>query len=245
MRGRLNRTTEAESLTLVSAATVLPSPPTQWATVPPTWAPTYADNVTYNVGVMPGFDLAVWATSTVTLTGAHLLGALAHPVTFSPQTAGAVNDAQDSINFPAHGFLSGDGPVRLISTLTLPTGLDSSTDYWLIRVDNDNLRFAKATDIVGEPTRKTPGIYNALVGNFIVFSGTGSGVITLTDTAASQRIVWHDYGKIEVTDSITLAAREGYVVRCNHHPTVLAYGIKGTLGAAVPTSVSIYPVEAR
>ena len=48
----------------------------------------------------------------------------------------------DTIRITSHGRESGTGPLRLATSGTLPTGLDPSTDYWLIRVDAHTLKLA-------------------------------------------------------------------------------------------------------
>ena len=55
---------------------------------------------------------------------------------------GDVSVADDEITETAHGFVTGEGPVRLTSGGTLPAGLALATDYWIIRVDDDTLKFA-------------------------------------------------------------------------------------------------------
>jgi hypothetical protein len=42
----------------------------------------------------------------------------------------------------SHGRGTGDGPIRVTTTGTLPTGLPPDTDYWLIRVDQHTLKLA-------------------------------------------------------------------------------------------------------
>ncbi len=55
---------------------------------------------------------------------------------------GDVTVGADTVAETAHGFVDGEGPVRLSSSGTLPAGLATSTDYWMIAVDNDTLAFA-------------------------------------------------------------------------------------------------------
>lgn len=57
---------------------------------------------------------------------------------------GDVNVGNDTITETAHGFVTGEGPVRLTTTGVLPTGLATATDYWVIVVDVDTLKFASS-----------------------------------------------------------------------------------------------------
>lgn len=54
---------------------------------------------------------------------------------------GDVTVGSDTINITAHGYETGDY-VQLTTTGTLPTGLSPATDYWVIRVDADNIKLA-------------------------------------------------------------------------------------------------------
>jgi hypothetical protein len=54
---------------------------------------------------------------------------------------GDVTVGTDSIAETAHGYETGD-IVQLTSTGTLPAGLSLATDYYVIRVDADNIKFA-------------------------------------------------------------------------------------------------------
>jgi hypothetical protein len=54
---------------------------------------------------------------------------------------GDVTVGTDSVNETAHGYETGD-IVQLTSTGTLPAGLSLATDYYIIRVDADNVKFA-------------------------------------------------------------------------------------------------------
>ncbi len=57
-------------------------------------------------------------------------------ITYTP------DQATDQLGITAHKFVSGDGPARLITSGTLPSGLAAGTDYWLIRQNADNLKLA-------------------------------------------------------------------------------------------------------
>jgi hypothetical protein len=52
-----------------------------------------------------------------------------------------VDTSDESINITSHNFLTGD-KIQLTTTGTLPTGLSTGTDYYVIKVDADNLKLA-------------------------------------------------------------------------------------------------------
>jgi hypothetical protein len=56
---------------------------------------------------------------------------------------GDVDVGNDEIdNLTAHGFQTGEGPVTLTSSGTLPAGLATATKYWIIRIDANTIAFA-------------------------------------------------------------------------------------------------------
>ena len=84
-------------------------------------------------------------------------GAADYDTTFQPATGGAqrlwlginrtfidgdVTTGTDVIGDTAHGFTTGEGPVRLTSSGTLPAGLAVDTDYWIITVDANSIALA-------------------------------------------------------------------------------------------------------
>lgn len=74
----------------------------------------------------------------------------------------------------AHGLETGDGPIRVSSSTTLPAGLTAGTDYWVIYVDADNFQLATT-------------LANAYAGTELTISDNGTGTHTLSDTADTQR----------------------------------------------------------
>lgn len=106
-------------------------------------------------------------------------------ITFGTLTVSAVDTAGDTLTSVGHGRLTGDGPVHLASTGTLPTAVGGdiapNTDYWLIAPDADHLQLARTFAATGggqgagNPT--TP----------IDLTGTGSGAITISPTPNTLR----------------------------------------------------------
>jgi hypothetical protein len=81
-------------------------------------------------------------------------------------TVSAVDTANDKLTATAHGLVTGDRfRVRNFGG-ALPTGLAAVTDYFAIRVDNDNLKAATSSA-------------NAFAGTAVNLTGAGSGVNTI------------------------------------------------------------------
>lgn len=67
---------------------------------------------------------------------------------------GNVTVGTDQINIASHGFATGEGPLELSNSGgSLPTGLATSTEYWVIAVDANNIQFAtsRANALAGTP----------------------------------------------------------------------------------------------
>lgn len=83
---------------------------------------------------------------------------------------GDVTVAEDSVTLTAHGMLTGL-KGQLTTTGTLPAGLATSTDYYIIKVDDDTVKFASS-------------LANANAGTAVTISGAaGGGTHTFTPTA--------------------------------------------------------------
>lgn len=55
---------------------------------------------------------------------------------------GIVNTGTDTINIPAHGYGNYDYDSVYFAATTLPTPLENGTEYFIIKVDNDNFKLA-------------------------------------------------------------------------------------------------------
>lgn len=73
----------------------------------------------------------------------------------------------NNVTVTAHGYTTGWGPVQLTTTGSLPTGLSTGTNYWIIVVDANTIAFAASRA-------------NALAGTAVALSGAGTGTQTLT-----------------------------------------------------------------
>lgn len=97
------------------------------------------------------------------------------PLVVADDVVEAVDTGADTLQLTAHGLKTGDGPLRLTTTGTLPTGLATGTDYWVIEDDVDNIQLADA-------------LSDAINGVAIDLTAAGSGTHTLVDTADTKRL---------------------------------------------------------
>ena len=72
----------------------------------------------------------------------------------------------NALTLTAHGFTTGQGPVRVSTDTTLPTNLAVDTDYWLISLTANTFSFASSKA-------------NALALTAVALSGDGSGNQTI------------------------------------------------------------------
>ncbi len=211
--------------TLASAVTTLAFPPVE-----------VYDSSQWNRegGVLPKFDLEMWAAGATDLTLATLYGCVQIPKTIASTAATGLTNANDEIDLVSHGLVTGDGPIRL-SQATLPAELDASTDYYAIRVDDDNFQVATSP-------------HNAVEGTQVAFTDDGTGTLTFVGAGSgglSNALRWLSYGLLgQAADgAISLTATLGYSIRVEHRPRTILYGISATLSAAVATTISVLPVR--
>lgn len=72
----------------------------------------------------------------------------------------------DRVDLTAHGMQTADGPFQFTTTTTLPAGLSVATDYWAIRVSDNE--FEVATSIA-----------NAIAGTQVDITDNGTGTHTI------------------------------------------------------------------
>lgn len=89
-------------------------------------------------------------------------------------TVESVDLTDNELDLTAHGLETGDGPIRFTTSGTLPTGLATGTDYYVIAVNANSISLATSAA-------------NAYAGTEIDLTGAGSGTHTLVDTADTQR----------------------------------------------------------
>lgn len=101
------------------------------------------------------------------------------PLAFDDKTFTADNST-DTFTAAAHGLETGDGPVRVSSSATLPDGLAAATDYWIIKSGPDTFKLASS-------------LANAYAGTAVEISDDGTGTHTIADTTDTQRGIDGDF----------------------------------------------------
>lgn len=96
-----------------------------------------------------------------------------NPLVFDP--LGFTADASaDTMTRTAHGLRTGDGPVRVTSTGTLPGGLAVDVNYWVVRISDDVFKLARR-------------FIDAMTGVTIDLTTAGVDIHVLSSTASTVR----------------------------------------------------------
>lgn len=123
---------------------------------------------------------------------------------------GDVTVGTDSIAETGHGLLTGH-KVQLSTTGTLPTGLATSTDYYIIRVDADNIKFASsvANAVAGTPVTITAasggGTHTVEVQSNIATTATTAVVTSVSHGLAVADWVYLYHDAEGTNNSLTFA----------------------------------------
>lgn len=207
--------------TQILSATTAAFPPVTGAAVPTAWG-------NAEKKVVPQFDIKLIAAGAASITDLKVYGAIPISGTIA-DTVFTSTHASDLFTAASHGMITGDGPVRVSSSGTLPAGLAASTDYWVIWVSANTFKLAAS-------------FADAMAGTVVATTSDGTGTHTLEDTSSTMLMRWHLHGLAEA--AVTLSSiREGYTVRCNHNTRVTAYGLVWTGTAANAITATVSPVS--
>lgn len=132
---------------------------------------------------------------------------------------GDVSVANNTITETSHGYLTGL-KGQLTTTGTLPTGLSTLTNYWIIKVDNDTYKLASslanaqagtAIDITaaagGGTHTFTPTTVSGIVrlqasnsknSNYVNISGTDVNITGSSDNLYNVEGVYYRYARIQI-----------------------------------------------
>lgn len=144
-------------LTVCEAARSLPNPPTGAGADVSDWTRT-SDGVAIEY-----VELTILAGANVSVaSGAMLVAEEVHDTYPEESNAVTLTNATEIVNYTAHGFYTGDGPIRL--TGTLPAELSLTTEYYAIRVASGTFKLATSHAL-------------ALAGTAVGFSSDGADVI--------------------------------------------------------------------
>jgi hypothetical protein len=159
---------------------------------------------------------------------------------------GNVTVGTDQVTLTAHEFETGDH-VQLTTTGTLPAGLNTGTDYYIIKIDANEVQFALSID-------------NAYAGTQVDITGAvGGGTHTVeyqgrtwnTDNATSTNNVWIAY-----IDKLAEATSEAFTTVYNADRTLFVrvrdggvspikpFETTGTLGSGGGSSTAIRTSDA-
>lgn len=97
----------------------------------------------------------------------------------------SINTGTDQVTVTGHNLATGFGPFQFTSTDTLPAGLSADTNYWLIVIDENTVRFATSYT-------------NALSGTYVDITDIGVG----TTTAANSVAVYLDGVELATSEYI-------------------------------------------
>lgn len=224
MSKRLLPTDSTAYVALCAAAASLPFPPATGtvAFVPDGWS-------TEGAGTVPQFDLDISSTGALDFTGGELWAGKLRALVIADTQIDSVTHATETINEAGHGLLTGDGPIRLTTSGTLPTGLALATDYWVIKTGAGTFKLAASLE-------------DALAGTAVAFSDAGTGNHTYSDTTATSRVVFHSLGLLTAT--IALDVQKAWSRRIEHSNCVVCYALTGTLSAGT-VDARIIPVQER
>jgi hypothetical protein len=215
------RETISAGTTLLSAAASLPFPPLAGGDV--------ADWMSGNKAP-PEFDLELSSDNTSALTNLELDAAVAEAQSISDDDFTATNGT-NTLTATTHGLQTGDGPIQLTNAGgALPAGLETATDYWVIKSDANDFQLAL--------TRA-----DALADTAVAFTDDGTGTHTLEDTATTERLQWASHGLLGQAEdgAINLTATKRFTQRCRHRIRVVAYSVSGAVDAGNIT-VKAFPV---
>lgn len=141
-------------------------------------------------------------------TGRPWLQMLPNPLVFADKTVSAVGiSPANTLTSATHTLLTGDGPVRLVTTGTAPGGLAIATDYWVIAPNANTLQLADSYVHSGGGQ----GSSNPITPLVISSVGTGTHKIVATgDTVrAGQEIAAVSQGFLRVTLELHCHAVDG------------------------------------
>lgn len=116
----------------------------------------------------------VTAPTVYSKAGASGTGSITKSVT-TPGTASSVNITTDRVTITAHGQVLGS-KGQLSTSSALPTGLSTSTDYFIIVIDANTVQFASS-------------LVNAVAGTAIDITNAGVGTQTFTPTTSTGNVI--------------------------------------------------------
>jgi hypothetical protein len=160
---------------------------------------------------------------------------------FAALTITGWNDSTEEITVASHGYSDGDN-VLLTTTGTLPTGLATATNYYIVYVDDDTFKLATdeaGTSIVDFTTGAESGTHKVAKRpyGFDLFLSTGTlwfydgGSTNFSSVTAAQTFTFDD-----VADTITIVGH-GYV-----DGDIVVLDTDGTVPAGLSLATDYYVI---
>jgi hypothetical protein len=196
------------ALAICEAVRSFPNPPTGDGANVEHW------DVGESGAAVPMVELTIIAGAAVELAaGAMLVAEEVHNTYPEESEAVTLTNGSEIVNLAAHGFKTGDGPVRLSGTL--PAQLSLTTEYWVIRVDADTFQLALSRA-------------NALAGTEVAFGTDGADVVLHWVTSVKSSVL--AVSAIDATENTYTSAAHGRATgdRCQ----------VANAGGALPTGLS-------
>lgn len=189
-------------------------------------------------GAVEAFDLGIWCDAATTLTSPLLYGIRQCPQVLVDDGVDGVDTTDNELDITSHAYLTGDGPVFVVSDTTQPGGVGATTPYWLrVRSANAVSLFPTLADAVADT-------------NEVDITSAGSGTITVSDVQGSanpdddtQRLHFFLYGSLNGGSTITLAAQTAYIERIEHSPLTLYYALNCSTSATETVTARAVPVQ--
>lgn len=174
-----------------------------------------ADRVlwTYEKAGRPPAPHIMLSVSSIRMLGHDFTTYEDSPLVFAPLAVASVDAAGNRLAIATHGLVTGDGPVRVSSTGTLPAPLAPGVDYWVVAPDAGHVQLATTYEHTGgnNVARGLGTTPNPVT--VIDLTSIGSGTITLLATAetirAGQELVARAQGQREATIGMQCFAPEG------------------------------------
>ena len=181
------------------------------------------------------FDIRILCDADEDLTAVSLYGIFEEQRNIGGRTV-TFDNASNEVDDTGHGLLTGDGPIQLTTTGTLPAELSLETDYWIVFVGVNAYSLATSQA-------------NALAGTVVAFTDNGAGTHTVTGTDTesnpdnrSQRLHWALLGSLNDGSTINVDVQEAYIERAQHNPVMKYYAVIATETNTETITVRLDPV---
>lgn len=121
------------------------------------------------------------------------------PQDFRDRDVDVVDDGNNELDILSHNFQTGQGPVQVTTSNTLPTGISASTNYWVRRVSDDaiSLHTSQADAESGDSP--------------VTFSDTGTGTHTIESGKTALDVVVPGGEKYLIWGAVMMAQAKGEV----------------------------------